>query len=273
MHKLPSRIWVLEYSVDGPGPEEEEGGVLRPPLPYAPPTALPAPGAAKDDESDEEKEEDEEFRQTIRKLTKDGKRWTEEQRKRVRDFVEDFKKEIDVSGHLVSAAECKRDQWKKKQRHWEQAWDRAALHKAAKEQKERAEKIAPLRRVYDPPGPPGVEGAPAPQTYTVQHVPFSSADVCNWRNQNPSFEENPAKIIKLFEGIFKTYNPTYDDVQYLLDSLLTTAALLGPCMSQLGEQRRILLYGAGFSGSQSGITTSPSAWHSKPREAFYPIHR
>uniref|UniRef100_A0A670JNE0 CCHC-type domain-containing protein n=1 Tax=Podarcis muralis TaxID=64176 RepID=A0A670JNE0_PODMU len=136
-----------------PDPEDEEGGVIRPPPPYAPPTAPPAipPGPGPQ-----------------------------------------------APGGAGPQAQ--------------------ASPPSSPEQKD----IMPLRRVYDPPGPPGPGGAEAPRTYTVQHIPFSSADVCNWRNQNPSFEENPAKIIKLFEGIFKTYNPTFDDVQYLMDALLTT---------------------------------------------------
>lgn len=100
---------------------------------------------------------------------------------------------------------------------------RVTLHRAHEAQEKGAARVMPLHRVYDPPAPTGPNGVVPNRTYTVQHVPFSSADVCNWKNQNPSFEENPAKIIKLFEGIFfKTYNPTFYDVQYLMDALLAT---------------------------------------------------
>lgn len=229
-----------------PEPEEEEGGILRPPPPYAPPTAPPPPGAplpdsqlpeeagagggaggtpAKQDTSDDEKDSEEDevhFRERLKKRNKAGKRWSEQDELKVKRDVEPWKSEVDVSPHLLDVAMYTPKQTKKLQRCWLEAWDRAKLHEVAQKQKEKASTIAPLRRVYDPPGPPGQDGTIPPRTYTVQHVPFTSSDVCNWRNQNPSFEENPAKIIKLFEGIFQTYNPTYDDVQYLLNSLLTT---------------------------------------------------
>lgn len=59
------------------------------------------------------------------------------------------------------------------------------LHRAHKAQEKGAARVMPLRRVYDPPAPAGPDEVVPNRTSTVQHVPFSSADVCNWRNQNP----------------------------------------------------------------------------------------
>ncbi|XP_053225778.1 uncharacterized protein LOC128404317 [Podarcis raffonei] len=224
-------------------PEGEGEEALRPPPPYVPPTAPPVPadlvsglpGPApqpeeeagggepeKHESADDEEEDVEKFREKLEKQVKQGEKWAEKDDERVRREIGPWKNEVDVALHLLDAATCRPRQTKKKQKHLMKAWEGAKRHEARKEEEESAAKIAPLRRVYDPPGPPGPGGAAAARTYTVQHIPFSSADVCNWRNQNPSFEENPAKIIKLFEGIFKTYNPTFDDVQYLMDALLTT---------------------------------------------------
>ncbi|XP_053225254.1 uncharacterized protein LOC128404027 [Podarcis raffonei] len=178
------------------------------------------------DELEEKKEEedDEEFIEELIRWTEKNMRWTTEQEERITAYVSPYAEKLDVSPLLVEAAECctpdKRKRW---QRKWGQAAKKVMSHRQyEKTRRDQAAGVMPLRRVYDPPGPPGANGAAAERTYTVQHIPFSSADVCNWRNQNPSFEENPAKIIKLFEGIFKTYNPTFDDVQYLMDALLTT---------------------------------------------------
>ncbi|XP_053246960.1 uncharacterized protein LOC128415120 [Podarcis raffonei] len=227
-------------------PEGEGEDILRPPPPYVPPTAPPVPadpapglpepapqptggaggegkpGEDEEKEEEEEEEDEEKFRERLGKRVKQGGKWTEKDDERVRREIEPWKSEVDVAPHLLEVATCKPGQTRKKQKHLMRAWEGAKKHEARKEEEELAAKIAPLRRVYDPPGPPGPNGEAAARTYTVQHIPFSSADVCNWRNQNPSFEENPAKIIKLFEGIFKTYNPTFDDVQYLMDALLTT---------------------------------------------------
>ncbi|XP_053221817.1 uncharacterized protein LOC128402064 [Podarcis raffonei] len=224
-----------EWSAAEQDPEEEEGGILRPPPSYAPPIAPPAqpapapqgrtpqatggaPGGGspeehKDSKDEDEDESDEQFRKRLEERIKKGNRWSKRDDEKLMRDVEPWRNEADVSLHLLTAATAGQ---MKQQRALLNAWEMAKMHEA------KVEKLAPLRRVYDPPGPPGPNGEQAPRTYTVQHVPFTSSDVCNWRNQNPSFEENPAKIIKLFEGIFKTYNPTYDDVQYLLDSLLTT---------------------------------------------------
>nr|XP_028562526.1 uncharacterized protein LOC114584662 [Podarcis muralis] len=178
------------------------------------------------DDLEEKKEEgdDEEFIEKLIRWTEENKKWTKGQEERITAYVSPYAEKLDVGPLLVEAAECcTPDRRKKWQRKWGEAAKRVMSHRQyEKTRKGQAAGVMPLRRVYDPPGPPGPGGVEAPRTYTVQHIPFSSADVCNWRNQNPSFEENPAKIIKLFEGIFKTYNPTFDDVQYLMDALLTT---------------------------------------------------
>ncbi|XP_059588356.1 uncharacterized protein LOC132252114 [Alligator mississippiensis] len=79
--------------------------------------------------------------------------------------------------------------------------------------------VFPLREQVVP-GPLEDDGEP---TYrqTFVHIPFTTSDLYNWRNNTPSLRENPEKVRNLFEMIFKTHNPTWADVQSLLDVLLT----------------------------------------------------
>ncbi|CAI5764643.1 bromodomain-containing protein 4-like [Podarcis lilfordi] len=160
---------------------------------------------AKEDESDDDEGDEETLLKMLEKKVQKGEKWSKKQDKWIKDYVDPYKDQVDVSPHLLEVARCEDGHWKKKQKRWLEAARRAATHhEREREKKDQATALMPLRVVYDPPGPPGENGAAAPRTYTIQHVPFSTADICNWRNQNPSFEENPAKIIKLFEGIFKT---------------------------------------------------------------------
>ncbi|KAK1345518.1 LOW QUALITY PROTEIN: hypothetical protein QTO34_007976 [Cnephaeus nilssonii] len=43
----------------------------------------------------------------------------------------------------------------------------------------------------------------------------------NWKNQNPSFSQNPQGLISLLESVFFTHQPTWDDCQQLLQTLFT----------------------------------------------------
>nr|CAE47613.1 p50 [Friend murine leukemia virus] len=54
-----------------------------------------------------------------------------------------------------------------------------------------------------------------------QYWPFSSSDLYNWKNNNPSFSEDPAKLTALIESVLLTHQPTWDDCQQLLGTLLT----------------------------------------------------
>ncbi|XP_013378019.1 PREDICTED: uncharacterized protein LOC106150244 [Chinchilla lanigera] len=54
------------------------------------------------------------------------------------------------------------------------------------------------------------------------YVPFSTSDLYNWKNQNPSFSQNPQGLISLLESVFFTHQPTWDDCQQLLQTLFTS---------------------------------------------------
>ena len=55
----------------------------------------------------------------------------------------------------------------------------------------------------------------------LQYWPFSSSDLYNWKNNNPSFSEDPGKLTALIESVLITHQPTWDDCQQLLGTLLT----------------------------------------------------
>ncbi|KAA5756480.1 hypothetical protein F3G55_29200, partial [Klebsiella pneumoniae] len=50
----------------------------------------------------------------------------------------------------------------------------------------------------------------------LQYWPFSSSDLYNWKNNNPSFSEDPGKLTALIESVLLTHQPTWDDCQQLL---------------------------------------------------------
>lgn len=54
------------------------------------------------------------------------------------------------------------------------------------------------------------------------YVPFSTRDLYNWKNQSPSFSQNPQGLISLLESLFFTHQPTWDDCQLLLQTLFTS---------------------------------------------------
>uniref|UniRef100_A0A4X2M3B4 Core shell protein Gag P30 domain-containing protein n=3 Tax=Vombatus ursinus TaxID=29139 RepID=A0A4X2M3B4_VOMUR len=72
----------------------------------------------------------------------------------------------------------------------------------------------PLRQV---PTTPGESGRPF-----MVYVPFSTSDLYNWKQQNPSFSDKPQSLISLLETVFYTHQPTWDDCQQLLRVLFTT---------------------------------------------------
>ncbi|KAK1332209.1 hypothetical protein QTO34_006881 [Cnephaeus nilssonii] len=54
------------------------------------------------------------------------------------------------------------------------------------------------------------------------YVPFTTSDLYNWKNQNPSFSQNPQGLISFLESVFFTHQPTWDDCQQLLQTLFTS---------------------------------------------------
>ncbi|XP_066871792.1 uncharacterized protein [Kogia breviceps] len=74
-------------------------------------------------------------------------------------------------------------------------------------------------------GPPDNHG-----NRPLQYWPFSSADLYNWKMHNPTFSENPQALTALIESLVFSHQPTWDDCQQLLQTLLTTE-----------ERQRVLL--------------------------------
>ncbi|XP_055458886.1 uncharacterized protein LOC129673212 [Psammomys obesus] len=56
----------------------------------------------------------------------------------------------------------------------------------------------------------------------LQYWPFSASDLYNWKNNNPTFSKDPSRLTALIESILVTHQPTWDDCQQLLQTLLTT---------------------------------------------------
>ncbi|XP_026258761.2 uncharacterized protein LOC113192765 [Urocitellus parryii] len=55
-----------------------------------------------------------------------------------------------------------------------------------------------------------------------QYWPFSASDLYNWKTHNPSFSSDPVALTSLIESILVTHQPTWDDCQQLLQTLLTS---------------------------------------------------
>lgn len=73
-----------------------------------------------------------------------------------------------------------------------------------------AQKMFPLRETI------GKEGKPA-----MIYVPFATSDLYNWKLQNPPFSEDPAPLTAIFEMLITAHNPTWGDMQVVLNVLLT----------------------------------------------------
>ncbi|XP_044090450.1 bromodomain-containing protein 4-like [Neovison vison] len=63
-----------------------------------------------------------------------------------------------------------------------------------------------------------------------QYWPFTASDLYNWKQHNPPFSKDPATLTNLIESILVTHQPTWDDCQQLLQTLLTSE-----------EKQRVLL--------------------------------
>ncbi|KAK1336354.1 hypothetical protein QTO34_004160 [Cnephaeus nilssonii] len=84
------------------------------------------------------------------------------------------------------------------------------------------------------------------------YVPFSTSDLYNWKNQNPSFSQNPQGLISLLESVFFTHQPTWDHCQQLLQTLFTSEErekMANPPQTQGGS--RLSFHPEG----RNGITT------------------
>ncbi|KAL0598770.1 hypothetical protein AAY473_031268 [Plecturocebus cupreus] len=61
------------------------------------------------------------------------------------------------------------------------------------------------------------------------YIPFTSADLINWKNNNPSYTDTPQALIDLLQTVIQTHNPTWADCHQLLIYLFNT-----------DERRRVL---------------------------------
>ncbi|KAL6092726.1 hypothetical protein STEG23_000168 [Scotinomys teguina] len=56
----------------------------------------------------------------------------------------------------------------------------------------------------------------------LQYWPFSTSDLYNWKNNSPSFSEDPTKLTSLLDSLMFSHQPTWDDMQQILGTLFTT---------------------------------------------------
>ena len=58
----------------------------------------------------------------------------------------------------------------------------------------------------------GVYEQSQPASYDWAHTPFSTSDLLNYKNSNPSYRDDPQKIADLVISIFATHHPNWADV-------------------------------------------------------------
>ncbi|XP_063082410.1 uncharacterized protein LOC111753915 isoform X2 [Cavia porcellus] len=73
-----------------------------------------------------------------------------------------------------------------------------------------------------PYGPTISDGTAEGEMPALQYWPFSSSDLYNWKNNNPSFSDDPSKLTGLMDSLMFSHQPTWDDCQQLLRVLFTT---------------------------------------------------
>lgn len=56
---------------------------------------------------------------------------------------------------------------------------------------------------------------------TKIHKPWRPQDLITWSQQLPGLQDDPEKVVQVIRGIFRFYDPTWVDVQMLLDALFT----------------------------------------------------
>ncbi|XP_059135857.1 uncharacterized protein LOC131924585 [Peromyscus eremicus] len=57
--------------------------------------------------------------------------------------------------------------------------------------------------------------------HQLQYWPFSASDLYSWKQHNPPFSKDPVALTNLIESILMTHQPTWEDCQQLLQTLLT----------------------------------------------------
>ncbi|ETE59535.1 gag, partial [Ophiophagus hannah] len=81
----------------------------------------------------------------------------------------------------------------------------------------RAQLLAPLRqmdqRVRNAQGQEDIQPL-------FQYVPFTTTDLLNWKQHYGPLSAKPREVVDLFGTIIKTHNPTWQDLEQLMNSLL-----------------------------------------------------
>lgn len=75
--------------------------------------------------------------------------------------------------------------------------------------------IAPLRRVDQL----VTKDSSTVTGHLFQHIPFTTSDLLNWKLHCGPFSEKPTKIANLVKTIVDTHNPTWQDLQQLMEML------------------------------------------------------
>nr|XP_060610802.1 uncharacterized protein LOC132761709 [Anolis sagrei ordinatus] len=83
--------------------------------------------------------------------------------------------------------------------------------------------VMPLRQVREFIGTQVEGGQQVPQFRPAfTHVPFTSSDLFNWKTHTTPFSTDPGPMTDVFTNIVNTHDPTWQDCQQLMTSLLTT---------------------------------------------------
>ncbi|CAI7935291.1 bromodomain-containing protein 4-like [Podarcis lilfordi] len=160
------------YTPPAPAPPPQNNPQDNPPNPVGGSLINPIPETKdpsksetdKEDESDDGEEDEGTMLRMLEEKVVKGQKWSKKQEEWIKDYVDPYKDQVDVSPHILEVARCEDGRWKKKQKRWLAAARRAATHHdREREKKDLATAVMPLRRAYDPPGPAGQGGAAAPR--------------------------------------------------------------------------------------------------------------
>ena len=68
-----------------------------------------------------------------------------------------------------------------------------------------------------------------PTVFLWMHKPFSTSDLFNWKNHNPTYQEDPLHMTELLTSIFAIHHPSWADIHTPMNMMLT------------GEERRMVV--------------------------------
>uniref|UniRef100_A0A8C6XFQ5 CCHC-type domain-containing protein n=1 Tax=Naja naja TaxID=35670 RepID=A0A8C6XFQ5_NAJNA len=93
-----------------------------------------------------------------------------------------------------------------------------ARAEAARAEEAKSDLLAPLRQVNQP-----IMNQQGEVEYwpLFQYVPFTTTDLLNWKQHYGPLSTKPTEMADLFQTIMRTHDPTWSDVQQLMNALLT----------------------------------------------------